>query len=685
MALAPFLNPNSVSRGLAEILRPPRRMLPSEAVKQYLRTEKGAWNPDLATMMIEPLNLLAGRRYTGICYVGPSRGSKTMTLVLGSLTYIVTCSPGDTQITQMSQDTGRTFSKTDLARAIRHSPELQARLSPRPRDDNVFDKFFRSGMSLNVAWPSASQHSSKTLKYSIITDYDRPENRDDVDGEGTLWDVAYARIRTYLSRGKQIAESSPGGEYHNPQWRPETPHEAPPSTGIAAIYNRGTRARLYWPCMHCDEFFQAAPGLQCFKLPDFEELEQEVQKRDLMWLAEQFARIACPQCGGIHEIQHKPELNLRGRWVHEGESINANGKIEGERRRTDIASYWQGGVASSYQRWDQLLLRYLQGVLTYVRTGDEGSLKTTTNTDQAWVYLPRSIAKRRSAEELLKRVEDWPQGVVPAGVRFLTAQVDVQGNRFVVQVHGWGIGLESWMIDRFMISASCRPEGDRHAALDPAAYLEDWELLLDAVVRKTYPLEHMPEVHIAPLITLCDSGGREGVTERAYEFWRTLRGRGLARQFMLVKGVPSLNAPRAVMTWPDARGRKDRAVASKGDVPVWMLNVNVIKDGVVADLGRKVPGPGFIHLPKWAESDYFLELTSESRRADGRWERPSGVRNEAFDLHVYARAACIVLNAENINWESPPDWATDPATRPAAPTPATPATQRRRVRSSGVK
>lgn len=628
-----------------------------------MRTEKGAWNRAQATMMLEPLNLLASRQYTGICYVGPARGSKTMTLILGALTYIVTCSPGDTQITQMSQDAAREFSRKDIDRAFRHSPELGARLSPRPRDDNVFDKFFRSGMALNLGWPTVTQHSSKTLKYVLITDYDRPENRDDVDGEGSLWDLAAKRVVTFMSRGKCLAESSPGGEYTDPQWRPSAQHEAPPATGILSIYNRGTRARWYWPCIHCGEYFEAKPGLDAFKLPPLDELEQEVQRRDLAWLAEQFAKIACVHCGALHELQHKPELNLRGQWVHEGERIDASGKIEGERRRTDIASYWQGGVSASYQRWDSLLLRYFQGLLTYIRTGDEGSLKATTNTDQAAPYLPRAIANRRSAEELLERVETWPRGRVPAGVRFLIAVVDVQSNRFVVQVHGFGIGLESWLVDRFVISSSKRPEGDRYAAIDPSSYVEDWELLIDEVVRKEYPLEHKPEAKLSPRLTWCDSGGADGVTARAYDFWRKLRSLDLGRLFQLVKGVGDLNAPRAAMTWPDAKGRKDRADAARGDVPLWRLNVNALKDGIAGDLQRKTPGPGFIHLPEWVDREYFDELTVETRDSVGRWQKPNGARNEALDLHVYARGACIALKAEAIDWNDPPEWATDPKDR----------------------
>jgi phage terminase large subunit GpA-like protein len=682
--MAPFHAASSVSRSVAEILLPARRIAPREAVRRYLRTEKGAWNPAMATPQLEPLDLLAGRRYTGIVYVGPSRGSKTFTLIIGSLTYIVTCSPGDTQITQMSQDMAREMSKKDIDRAIEHSPDLAARLSPRPRDDNVYDKFFRSGMSLNIAWPSASQHSSKTLKYMLMTDYDNVANRDNVDGKGSLWDLAYARIRTFLSRGKCVAESSPASTYADPQWRPSSLHEAPPASGILSIYNLGTRARLYWPCLHCGEYFQAKPGLECFGLPPFEEIEREVQKRDPSWLAEQWARIVCPHCGGLHEPQHKPELTGRSTWLHEGEAIRADGKIEGERRRTDIASYWQGGVSASYQRWDSMLLRYLQAVLKYVRTGDESSLQTTTNTDQAAPYLPRAIAKRRSSHHLLSRREDWARGTAPPGVRFITAAVDVQSNRFVVTVYGWGELLECWVLDRFALASSARVDNGRYAAVDPAAYAEDWNVLIPEVIERKYTITGVENGTLTPLLSLLDSGGKVGVTLNAYQFWRRLRAKNMGKRMMLVKGTGALNAPRAKMTWPDSRDRKDRKAGAMGDVPIWLLNVNVIKDGVAGDLAREVPGPGYVHFPDWLEDDFFDELTAETR-SDKGWTQTKGVRNEAFDLHVYNRAGCIILKAEQIDWRSPPQWAA-PFDKRIAMNPIQNApTKQRRMRNAGLR
>jgi phage terminase large subunit GpA-like protein len=662
MAEQPFASEREISRQTAEIILPPKRIRPSEAVEKWLHTEKGPWVRSQAPMMVEPLDMLASRQYQGIVFAGPSRSSKTMTLVLGGITYIVTCNPGDVQVTQQNQDEGRKWSKTDLSRAIEFSDELAKRLSARPRDDNVFDKFFTSGMMLQLAWPTASQHSSKTLKYIFITDYDQAPNHQNVDQRGTLWNLAFTRIRTYMSRGKCLAESSPGDDLTDPTWRATSPHEAPPVTGILEIYNLGTRARYYWQCMHCSEYFEAAPGTELFKLPSFEELEEEVKKRDLMWLAEQFARVACPSCGGLHEMENKVQLNTRGRWVHAGESIDAAGRITGERRRTNIASYWQGGVTATFQQWDSLLFRYFQAIQAYVQSGSDQTLKTVTNTDLAIPYLPRAIAKRRGAEELMSRVEHWTHGIVPKGVRFLIAALDVQSNRFVVQITGYGVGLESWIVDRFVITASNRQEGEKFAAIDPASFVEDWDVIVDNVFPKQYECEEAPGFMLGLRAIVCDSGGKDGVTTNAYEFYRRLRRRNLMGKIELIKGTGNLNAPRVQKTWPDAKGRKDRHGA-QGDVPIFLINVNVIKDGVIGDLGRDVPGPGFIHLPDWLPDEFFDEITAETRNAKGIWEREGGRRNEAIDLQAYSRAACIMLNAEQIDWHKPPKWATPIADR----------------------
>lgn len=673
---------------LAEIVAPPKNTLPVETVTENLRTAAGAWDAKLVPMMIEPLNLLASRRYQGIVFVGPARSGKSFTLVIGGIIYVVTTSPADTQITHYTQDSAREFSRKDLDRALRNSPNLRAKLSSKSRDDNVFDKTFTSGMILNMAWPTAGQHSFKTLKYIFLTDYDRAKNKDDVDGEGTLWSLGFKRIQNAMSRGKCLAESSPGGEYDPAGWVQAGPHEAPPTTGILGIYNNGTRAMLYWPCKHCGEFFKSEPGLASFNLPHFDELKSAVIKGDLQKMSQDLAKVWCTHCGGEHTMQDKFNLCQQSLWLHEGEAVTPDRKIYGERKESNIASYWQSGISAAYQTWNGLLLTYLQAVRTYALTSDEGPLKTTTNTDQAAPYLPRVLASRRSKDRFRDRLESWTRGLVPVGVRFITSSIDVQKHKFVVQVHGWGEHNESWLIDRFFITGSQRREGDSFAAIDPASYIEDWSILLEKVGTKQYLLESDSAQAMFSALVLFDCGGEDGVTNNAYEFWRKLRNANLGHRMMAVRGSSDQNAKRIDKRYPNVVDRKDRNSSARGDVPVFFLNSNLFKDTVMADLERDIPGPGFVHIPDWVDEQYFAELCAETRDAKGRWENKAKQPNEAFDLHCYARAACAIRGADSIDWRNPPPWvrtypvaSVDSTARPINPIASA---GRRGIRSRGI-
>ncbi len=73
---------HEVVKFTSELLLPPRRLKPSVAAVQYLRNEKGAYDPRVSPMFEEPLDLLGSRAYTGIIFVGPARSSKTYSLIL---------------------------------------------------------------------------------------------------------------------------------------------------------------------------------------------------------------------------------------------------------------------------------------------------------------------------------------------------------------------------------------------------------------------------------------------------------------------------------------------------------------------------------------------------------------------------------------------------------------------------
>ncbi|ELI7629528.1 phage terminase large subunit family protein [Escherichia coli] len=635
------------------ILRAPRRMRVADAVAQYMRVPMGAgnsvpWDPLVAPYVIEPMNCLASREYDAVIFVGPARTGKTIGLIDGWVIYNVICDPADMLIIQMTEEKAREHSKKRLARTFRVSPEVVSRLSPNKNDNNVYDRTFLAGNYLKIGWPSVNIMSSSDYKCVALTDYDRfPE---DIDGEGDAFSLASKRTTTFMSSGMTLVESSPGRDVKDVKWRRTSPHEAPPTTGILSLYNRGDRRRWYWPCPHCGEYFQPCGDV----VAGFRDIADPV-------LASEAAYIQCPSCSGRIMPEQKRELNGRGVWLRDGESINADGSRYGDPRRSRIASFWMEGPAAAYQTLSQLVYKLLTAEQEYETTGSEETLKTVINTDWGLPYLPRASMEQRKSELLEQRAEPVPSRSVPDGVNFLVATVDVQAGRhrrFVVQVTGYGSRGERWIIDRYNITQSLRGDSDGESQrIDPASYPEDWDVLLTDVFHKSWPLASDPSQQMRLMAMAVDSGGEDGVTDNAYKFWRRCRRDGLGKRIYLFKGDSIRRAKLITRTFPDNTGRTGRRAQAAGDVPLWLLQTDALKDRVNNALWRDSPGPGYVHFPDWLESWFYDELTYEERSSDGKWSKPSRGANEAFDLMVYAEALVILHGYEKIRWPDAPEWA----------------------------
>ncbi|HAH7137038.1 TPA: phage terminase large subunit family protein [Escherichia coli] len=635
------------------ILRAPRRMRVADAVAQYMRVPMGAgnsvpWDPLVAPYVIEPMNCLASREYDAVIFVGPARTGKTISLIDGWVIYNVICDPADMLIIQMTEEKAREHSKKRLARTFRVSPEVVSRLSPNKNDNNVYDRTFLAGNYLKIGWPSVNIMSSSDYKCVALTDYDRfPE---DIDGEGDAFSLASKRTTTFMSSGMTLVESSPGRDVKDVKWRRTSPHEAPPTTGILSLYNRGDRRRWYWPCPHCGEYFQPCGDV----VAGFRDIADPV-------LASEAAYIQCPSCSGRIMPEQKRELNGRGVWLRDGESINADGSRYGDPRRSRIASFWMEGPAAAYQTLSQLVYKLLTAEQEYETTGSEETLKTVINTDWGLPYLPRASMEQRKSELLEQRAEPVPSRSVPDGVNFLVATVDVQAGRhrrFVVQVTGYGSRGERWIIDRYNITQSLRGDSDGESQrIDPASYPEDWDVLLTDVFHKSWPLASDPSQQMRLMAMAVDSGGEDGVTDNAYKFWRRCRRDGLGKRIYLFKGDSIRRAKLITRTFPDNTGRTGRRAQAAGDVPLWLLQTDALKDRVNNALWRDSPGPGYVHFPDWLGSWFYDELTYEERSSDGKWSKPGRGANEAFDLMVYAEALVILHGYEKIRWPDAPEWA----------------------------
>lgn len=666
-----------------DAVSPLEQLSVTEAAQKYVYIRQpgsyvGYWDPTPAPYIVEPQDTLDSMKHTGVVFVGPARSLKSQ-MALNWTAKIAKTDPSDMMIVHMAQHTARDWSKRELSKVFRDSVRsaeggsgLADLLRPGRQNDNTFDKSFKSGMNLIVTWPTANNLSGKTVRRSFIMDYDRMV--DDVDGEGNVFDLTDKRGESFKMHRMTVAESSPNPdkEITDPKWKGKTPHEAPPIKGIFSLYNRGDRRRWYWQCPQCRHSF----------MPQFKHLHYP-QSDDPMEAAEQVVMV-CPHDGFPMEPHMKQELNQGGRWVKDGliwTPDNTIVPINGMREaRSDIASFWMEGPAAAFQGWDKLVLNYLRGEQAYEDTGDETALKKTVTTDQGTYYIPKARLSERLPEDLISKAEDWGSTedapTVPHGVRFLIATVDVQARSFVVQVHGF-TETDIIVIDGFKIRKSRRFDADGDPmTIDPAAYGEDWDVLIDEVIKRTYRLDDDSGRVMQIKLTGSDSAGREGFTTNAYAFWRRLRDdpERLHRRFVLLKGDGKITAPRVEVTMPDSQS-KNKETAARGDVPLLRLNSNMLKDQVSNMLARRVAdegeGGGMIRYPSWMPIWFYQQLTNEIRTAKGLWENPASKRNEAWDLLYYALALAVrppdlkyhapwaVIRWERIDWDNPPSWATD--------------------------
>lgn len=661
----------------ADAVRPPERLTVSQAAARYRYLNNpgsyvGPWKNEKTPYLVEPMDTLTSLDYTAMILVAPARTGKS-DCFFNWLDYTAICDPADMMIVHMTQSVGRNWSLGDLEKNLyiegdhKRPTALGKRLVPGRVNDNVFDKKFMSGMRLLISHPTPTELSGKTIPRLWVNDADNMVL--DVEGKGSPFALAKKRAQTFRRHGMTVAEGSPAHDIVDSKWIRSTPHEFPPCPGLGAEYNGGDRRRWYWRCPKCDHAFEGD-----FSLLQWDDLGDEMRSAKT-------TRMVCPHCSGNIDPDRQYDLNLGGKWIKEGQIWLPNGHVVGEARESDIASFWLKGPAAAFTTWDELVLKYLRALNTYEKTGDEGPLKATTNTDQGLPYRPKQLESARLPDELRARAEDYgcPDGdldaekVVPAGIRFLTAMIDVQAGSkpcFVVHVFGMDMHCDIWHVDMFKIKYSpSRMVDDGHPHLiDPASYPEDWDAITDQVLNRTYPLADGSGRRMMIHLVACDSGGgasdddggkSSSVTESAYRYYTKLRSEQKHGRFLLLKGAPSrTNTLPLRLSKADQSNLPAKLRGIIGDVPIWLVNSNSVKDMAANRLSRLDPG-GMIHFPQWAPEWLYMQLTSEVRTDRGWVKVNRRAKNESFDLLAYA-VACNThrsIQLDKIDWSSPPLWA----------------------------
>lgn len=648
MKASDYANPWSLLNNCSRAFRPPEQLTVAEAAEKYVKVNGEEWSNDVGPYMVEPANALTSRDYSALVFVGPARSIKTQMLIDNLMTYAIVVDPSSVMLLGPTESFMSDWAKDRLYKINEYNPAVRDQLTGKKSDDVVYYKRYKTGARVKLGWPTVGALRGKEYRFMGLTEYDAPEMHQRLDGD--LFQLSKKRTITFMSRGMTVVESSPNRDLMDRKWKADSPHDAPPVGGIMDLYRQGTKKLLYVPCSKCNAFF----------IPDYELLRYE--ESDSILECAESAKLECPHCKHLHEHSQKRQLNRDSVWVGAGQKVQ-NGKVVGQLVHTDTDSYWLRGVMACFQTWATQVSDELNARKVFEETGDETQLKTAANINRAEIYKPQTNADDLLPELFEDRSEDLPEKKVPEGARFLIMTIDCQANRFVVQVSGFGLRGEQWIVDRFAIRESNRlGEDSQPLPINPAVYEEDWEILERMAIDKRYPLAGDESLQMKPRLILCDSGGRainaekgETTTEKAYQFYRKLKKDGKHTTFFLVKGGTRIEAPRVKLTHPDSQ-RSDRKATARGEIPVYQLNSNVLKDMVVHDLERPEPGSGYVHFPSWLPNWFYRELTAEDRTDKG-WKKIGKQPNEAFDLMYYAKAGYLILGCEQIDWDNPPRFA----------------------------
>jgi phage terminase large subunit GpA-like protein len=585
----------SMTTDYAELVRkafsPPEAVTVTEWADKYRilpgsgTAEPGPWRTSRTPYLREIMDALSpGSGVRELVFAKGSQIGGTEATILNFLGHMMMVDPGPTLVVLPSEELTKQWSLKKLAPMIENTPELSEMFGKSQRNSKnaLLHKGFPGGY-IKLAWStSAGQLKSDAMRNVLFDEVDSFVESAGRDGDPIA--LARARTKTFSGNEKIIGVSTPTLKARSRIW---------------AWYLEGDQRHYYVPCPHCGESFVLSWDLMKWDEGDPSSACQE-----------------CPSCRCLVEESSKHFMLPAGQWIPHAES-----------RAPHMRSYHLSGLYSplGWYSWADAVEEYERA---YNPTVEEQSQADHLNLKQ--VFWNTACGLPYEAEEtvqqdwrdLFHRRASYPIGTVPAEGAYLTAGVDVQGDRIEAEIVAWGTRKRSWSVDYVKVFGNPSQQ-------------DTWDRFQAEVVEREFAHELGGTVKIDRFAI--DSGFS---TSEVYSYGRAA---GFVR-CMVVKGSSQtaqlISTPKVIGI--DAQGR--RAKAGRG-VYLWNINVDLLKDRLFQwlTLDRPLPGEpipdGWCAFPEYDEL-YFRGLCAEAREPNGKWVKKFA-RNEPLDLRIYALAAMM--------------------------------------------
>lgn len=375
-------------------------------------------------------------------------------------------------------------------------------------------------------------------------------------------------------------------------------------------FQLGTRHHFAWRCPHCEEYF--IPMKKHLVYPEGATPAQ----------ARREAYIQCPY-GCVDPIleEHKEEMNETGIMIAPGQTIE-DAIHDRNLPDTNIYSQWTSGLCSPFQTFGQRAER----IVTAILSGETDKIQTAVNAAFGELFTPMG-GDLPEWEEIRKLALPYRETEIPAGVLVLTCGVDVQKNRLVYVIRGWGVRQESWLITK----------GEIWGPTDETGVWTDLSDLLGT---------NFGGMHI--LRTFVDAGFRPGKKEavpehRVYEF-----ARRHSRTVYATKGFETRPTPLSV----NRIDVKPSGSKAKYGLDLVRLSTDFFKSWVHERIRWPEDQPGGWHLHEDISEDYCRQIVSEVRTKKDKgggftWVVKSKM-NHFLDCEALAYAAAYMLGIQRV-------------------------------------
>lgn len=594
-----------VVRALVAVLTPPEQIDPPTWAERNLIVPDGprkleGWSRQLTPFVAEPLNHTSVDSPVNEFCVMKSAQTGFTTLMIAAIGHTIDVEPCDQMIVQPTDGALTDFNSKKLQIAIDHSPSLSAKVAPQTarsgKASTTYEKRYgASSLTLALA-SSTADLRSKSVRKVWLDEID--EYADDLDGQGSPFDMVEARQESFLQDGswKRAYVSTPtikGGSH------------------IERYWEGSDKRKWFVKCPHCrDETGENSEFVFEFG-PNFRYAEE--------WPFR--AYYVAPCCGSVIEEYERRDLVRAGRWKA---TDPGPGKMPG---------YHFNAMSSPFVPWAKIAERAVKA------GSDVAKQKTFYNLTLGLPFEMKGDAPDHV--RLFERREDGlPRYRVPPGGLLLTAAADVQMRGIWYEVKAWAPNGESWVVDAgYCDGDTSSPESESFALLHKATIGREFDdafggkRRLDALGVDSGYRSHVVYSWVRQNQRLHPDTGKDVVL--------ALDGRdGWA--------LPAIGMPKLVDI--DLGGRKIREGCKLWPVGTWSLKGTIYddlrKEGLKS--GALRDPDGYCHFPLWLDMQYFEQITAEylaDEKFRGRTRKVWKVRrdNHLLDCNVYNRALAEYL------------------------------------------